>query len=609
MHQGILIGLVTLAGLGAGAQWLAWRLRVPSILVLLAVGFVAGPLTGFLSPDELLGPVTFPAVSAGAAIILFEGGLTTSWRDIARVGSIVQRLVTVGLIVTWVGTTAAAHWLLRLPWELSALLGAILVVTGPTVIGPLLRHARPHGPVGNILKFEGILNDAVGAVLAVLVFQFIEAEQVEMGLSRVLVGVAKAAVLASTLGWVASWLFTTLRQREWIPESLQNAVLLPLALGVYAAANTVQHESGLLAVTIMGIGLASQKRVDIEVSVEFTEHARTMLISMLFVLLTARMDMADFAQLRPEAVLFVAAMVLVIRPLAVWASTVGSRLSWRERVFLAAMAPRGIVAAAVSSVFALRLVDAGYADARVLMSMTFVVIAVCVAVYGLSAAPLVKLLRLEQVRPQGVLLLGANHIATTVAGALRDEGLRVVLVDSDLTKVQIARDLEFEAIHGKLLSEHVLNRLDLDDIGYFVALTANDDTNTLAVAHFRDVFGLDHVHQLQPSGDRGEPHGRYAEELRGAVMAEGQTYDQLSSLIHRGARATVLHFTSDFTQESYEARHNTRILPLFALDDWDETGEGSRRSQVDASTTTVCLVKAARHTPSTEELLVADVAE
>jgi NhaP-type Na+/H+ or K+/H+ antiporter len=295
LNEQILPELVLLMALGAAAQWLAWRIRVPSIFVLLVVGFLSGPVFGLLDPDALLGPVTLPLVSLGAAVVLFEGGLSASWSDMRSVAQPVRRLITLGLLTTWLGVTVAARFALGIGWELAALLGAILVVTGPTVIGPLLQHARPRGRVGRILKFEGILNDPLGAILAVLVFQVIQTEQVETAVSLVILSVAKAALWASALGIGAAFGYTFVRKRDWLPESLQNAVLLPLVLGVYALAGAVQHESGLLAVTIMGIALASQRRVNMEASVEFTSHARTLLISVLFVLLAARMQLSKLA--------------------------------------------------------------------------------------------------------------------------------------------------------------------------------------------------------------------------------------------------------------------------------------------------------------------------
>lgn len=556
-----------LAALGALAQWLAWRLKVPSILMLLAVGFVAGPLTGVFKPEDVLGPLTFPFVSLAAAVVLFEGGLTASWEEMRGVATPVRRLIVVGIPTTWVVLSIAAHYLLELRLELALLLGAILVVTGPTVIGPLLRHARPRGSVASVLKLEGIINDPIGAILAVLVFQGIRAEEIERAFSVVSAGIVKALVIGGALGLVSAFLYVKFRERNLLPDFLHNAVLLPFMLVVYAAANQVQEESGLLAVTIMGVALASQKRVDIEGSLEFTEHARVLLISTLFILLTARMEISDIVGLPPAALGFVAVVVLVARPLCVGLSTMRSGLTGKERLFLSAMAPRGVVAAAVSSLFALELVETGYEEASILMPVTFVVIALTVLISGMSAAPLVRWLGLARPSPQGVLILGANSIARLLGTAIKDQGFRVILVDSDHAKVDRARAVGLAVEKGEILSRRVLNRLDLGDIGHFIALTTNDDVNTLATARFRKLLGEEHVHQVHPSTALGRAEPEYADELQAHHVACGRTLDELDTLMRSGAVVTAISIDEQDAIEEARRSFGPDAVPLFVVRD------------------------------------------
>jgi NhaP-type Na+/H+ or K+/H+ antiporter len=564
MQVEVVNGIVTLVALGAAAQWLAWRLKIPSILVLLAVGFAAGPITGLFQPEEILGSLTFPFVSLAAAVVLFEGGLTASWDEIRGVATPVRRLIVVGIPTTWGVLSVASYYLLDLRIELALLLGAILVVTGPTVIGPLLRHARPRGKVGSVLKLEGIINDPIGAILAVLVFQGIKAEEVDRAFSVVSAGILKAVLLSCALGFAAAVLFVKFRERDLLPEFLHNAVVLPFCLVVYAIANEIQGESGLLAVTVMGIALGSQKRISIEKSLEFTEHARILLISALFILLTARMEISDITNL-PLAVLgFIAVVILVARPLTVWLSTWRTDLSGRERLFLSAMAPRGVVAAAVSSLFALELVDAGYAEAAILVPVTFAVIALTVLVSGLSAVPLVRLLGLAQSSPQGVLFLGASLAGRTIATALQQQGFRVLMVDSDLAKVKLARELGLESVAGALLTRRVLKRLDLDGIGHLVALTPNDDANILAVAHFRGLFGESNLHQVQPSTGLGRPQPGYARDLQVRHIGGGATLEKLEALAKSGA--TVIGASLDgLRAEDLQNRFGADAIPLFVV--------------------------------------------
>lgn len=567
MHQETMNGIVTLVALGAGSQWLAWRLRIPSILVLLTVGFVAGPVTGFFRPDEVLGALTFPFVSLAAAVVLFEGGLTASWEEIRGVAKPVRRLIVIGVPVTWGVLSVAGHYLLDLRVELALLLGAILVVTGPTVIGPLLRHARPRGSVGSVLKLEGIINDPIGAILAVLVFQGIKAEEVERAFSVVSIGILKAALASSVIGFAAAFIFVKFRERDLLPEFLHNAVVVPFALVVFALANRVQAESGLLAVTVMGIALASQKRVNMESSLEFTEHARILLISTLFILLTARMDLSDITGLSITTLGFVAVVIFVARPLSVFLSTIRSGLSTNERVFVGAMAPRGVVAAAVSSVFGLELVETGYADASILMPVTFAVIALTVLTSGLSAVPLVNRLGLAQEKPQGVLILSAGRVGRTMGLALKQRGVETLLVDSDKAKVDEARRLGLRAARGEILSKRLLHELDLDGIGQFVALTPNDDVNTLAAAHFRRLFGATRVHQVRPSSDLGRPKDGYAGELQAPQISDGATFDKLDALAKASAAPTPVSLAEVSSLEELQSRFGTDAVPLFAIDD------------------------------------------
>lgn len=567
MHNETVNGIVTLVVLGAASQWFAWKLRIPSILVLLTVGFVAGPVTGFFEPDEVLGSLTFPFVSLAAAVVLFEGGLSASWEEIRGVATPVRRLIIIGIPITWAVLSFAAYYLLGLEYELALLLGAILVVTGPTVIGPLLRHARPRASVGSVLKLEGIINDPLGAILAVLVFQGVRAEGAEGAFSVVALGVLKAAAISGVLGYLSAVLFVRLRERDNIPDFLHNAVIVPFALAVYALANTVQAESGLLAVTIMGIALASQTKVDMEKSREFTEHARVLLISTLFILLTGRMEISDITGLPISVLGFLVVVVLVARPLSVWLSTARSGLSSREKVFLGATAPRGVVAAAVSSLFALELVEFGYPEASLLMPVTFAVITTTVLASGLLASPLVKRLGLGQVEPQGAVIVGAGEVGRTLAQALKRHGIRAILIDSDKTKVDEARRLGLIAKKGEVLSRRVLRELDLDGFGHFVALTPNDDVNTLAVAHFRRLFGKSRVHQVRPSTDLGRPLPEYAKDIQAPILAAGITLEKLEALTKAGGLIRDFDLDEIEDKDDIARAIHPDAAPLFAIKD------------------------------------------
>ena len=564
MEETLILGLVAVIALGTLAQWAAWRLRIPSILVLIVVGFLVGPIAGLLDPDALLGELTLPLVSLAAAVVLFEGGLTASLAEIRSVAGPVRRLVTLGLLVTWLAISGAAYLFLGLSPGMSLLLGAILVVTGPTVIGPLLRHVRPKGKIGSILKLEGIINDPFGAVLAILVFQGLRADRIEHAVGVVTLGVVKSIFAGLLPGLAGAGLLYLLLRRNQLPDFLRNTASLALALAVYVAANLMQSESGLLAVTVMGIAMASQKRVRMDSIEEFSGHLRTVLISALFIVLAARIDLDEFEGLPFGIVAFLAA-VLLARPLMVLVSTIRSGISWRDKAMLSSVAPRGIVAAAVSSVFGMRLLAAGHEDAEMLMPVTFLVIVTTVALYGLGAAPMATLLGLREKDPQGVLFVGAGPLSRAVARAVDKCGFRTILIDSDWSSVTQARSEGLRVAHGSAMSEELLNRIDLEGVGKLFAMTRSDGVNTLAAVHFRKLFGEDDVYQVRPSGDTSRDKGAYASHLHGGHVAWGKRYNELMEWVYRGAVVKTTQLTESFGWLDYLAHYGDTAIPLMAV--------------------------------------------
>jgi NhaP-type Na+/H+ or K+/H+ antiporter len=564
-----LLGLSLVFVLGAGAQWVASALRLPSILVLLLAGFAVGPeLAGLLHPDLLLGDLLLPLVSLSVAILLFEGGLSLRLSELAATGGVVVRLVTVGAAITWLGAAAAAHLLLGLgDLALAVLLGAVLTVTGPTVVLPLLRQIRPTGTVGPILKWEGILIDPIGAVLAVLVFEGIVAGSVGAATWGAVLGIAKTLGVGCGIGIVTAWLLALFLERYWIPDHLHSPVALSTALGVFTLSNALQHESGLLTVTILGVALANQRRVSVRHILEFKENVRVLVISALFVILAARVRLDDFARLDLGTVFFLLALVVVVRPLCVLASTAGSSLGRRERWFLAGVAPRGIVAAAVASVFALRLEQQGVAAASTLVPTTFLVIVFTVALYGLAAAPLAHRLGLAVPRPQGVLMLGAQDWARSLAAILTEHGIRVLLVDANPRNAAAARMAGLSVHHGSLLAEDADDKLNLAGIGRLLALTPNDEVNSLSAIHYVHLFGRREVYQLQPGRVPPGHDKSVSAHLRGRYLFGGELdHDTIEAHFERGARFKATKLTDQFDFPAWRAEHGDDAEPLFSID-------------------------------------------
>lgn len=481
--------------LGAAAQWLAWALRIPSILFLLLFGFLAGPILGWVSPTALFGDLLLPLVSIAVALILFEGGLSLSFREIRGSAGVITLLVTVGALVTWALAGAAAHLLLGLDFEIAALLGAILTVTGPTVVLPLLRHIRPSAPLDAILKWEGIVIDPIGALLAVLVFEGIR-HGTDGGATHFAAAIGLTVLGGGAIGLVAAAVLAYGIRRYVIPDHLQTAVALMLVVGAFVGANAVHPESGLLAVTVMGIALANQRFADMRHVLEFKENLRVFLLSAVFILLSARVRLSEMQSVGGDVLLFVLALILVVRPACVALSTMGSSLSWRQRAFLACVAPRGIVAAAVTSVFALELERLGHSQARLLVPVIFSTIVVTVVTYGLLGSPIARRMHLSDSNPQGFLIVGANRFARQLARVLQAHGVRVVLVDSNRNEVLAARGEQLPAHFGSILTEEAREKLDLTGIGRLLALTSNDEVNALACERFARIFGRAGVYRL-----------------------------------------------------------------------------------------------------------------
>jgi NhaP-type Na+/H+ or K+/H+ antiporter len=558
----LLIGIATLMVVGVGSQWLAWRFGVPSILLLLVFGFIIGPVTGFFNPDAFLGDLLLPVVSVSVAIILFEGGLSLRISELKGYGAVVRNLVTIGVAVTWVVGSFAAYYLAGIDLSISVLLGAVLVVTGPTVIIPLLRHVRPVGYLASILRWEGIVIDPIGATLAVLVFEVILAGGVAEASSAAAVAVFQTIAIGVVAGGLGAWILIALLKRYWIPDFLQNPFTLMMVIGIFALSDHFQSESGLLSVTIMGMVLANQKTVAVKHIAEFKENLRVLLIGSLFILLAARLRLSDFSHLHWGSLAFLAALIVIARPLAVLLSTIGSGLKFKERFFLMCMAPRGIVAAAIASVFALKLMEQGYAQAEIMVPVVFMVIIGTVALYGLGSAPVAALLGIARPNPQGIMFIGAHLWARAVAKVLQDSGIEVLLTDNNWANISQARMAGLPAHYGNVLSDSLPNKLDLGGLGRLIALTPNDNVNSLSAMQFSDEFESERLYQLPPEDEK-----RASEKMRGrSIFGEGVNFSYIDTRFRAGMVIKKTKLTEEFHYDAFKARYGGAV-PMFVINE------------------------------------------
>ncbi len=562
----LLIGLVGILALGVSAQWLAWRLKLPAILLLLIFGIIAGPVANLINPDQLFGEILGPIVSVSVAIILFEGGLSLRFSELRDIGGTVGRLISIGVIVTWVMTAFFAYQLLDLGLELSILLGAILTVTGPTVILPLLRHVRPAGKVGSILKWEGITIDPIGAMLSVLVFEIIIAGGIGQHISSSLLSIWNTVFFGTVLGLLGAAIIYYMLKKHLMPDFLQNPISLTLVVVVFAASNYLQHESGLWAVTVMGMGLANQKSVRVKHIIEFKENLRVLLISALFIMLSARLEISHLAHFDVYSIAFLAALVLVVRPASTFLSTIGAPLNIKERIFLSWMAPRGIVAAAISSIFALYLADQGYVQAELLVPYTFLVIIGTVTIYGLTSSFLAMKLKLAKPVPRGVLILGAHEWSRKLACKIHNYGIKIIMADSNYHHIEKASQDGLATYHGNVLSEYALEEVDLDGIGHLMAITPNDEVNSLAAIRFADYFGRSEVYQLAPLAHSMKREKEVPEFLSGRVLFKQQlNYSEVNRIIQKGGEIGDVEITETFDFDSYQEKWSSSAVPLLAI--------------------------------------------
>lgn len=560
--------LASIGVLSLFCQWLAWRVRVPAILFLLATGIACGPVLHYLNPEDVFGDLLFPMVSLAVAIILFEGSLTLRFSDIRGHSTMVRNLIPIGALVTGTIGTLAAHWVLDIAWEIALLFGAICLVTGPTVIAPLLRSVRPSAKLANILQWEGIIIDPVGALLAVLVYEGIVSWGLGNVLSHSLYIFAKTIVVGVVLGAAAGYLNGQVLRKHWIPHYLHNAGTLTFMLGVYALSNEIAHESGLLTVTIMGIWMANMKQVQVDGILEFKESLSVLLISALFIILAARLEFSAITSLGWGLVIVLAILILVARPLSIFLSAIGTDLNVREKLFLSWIAPRGIVAAAVSALFAFQLQSDGYEGAQTLVPLVFMLIITTVTLQSLTARPLAKLLGVAEPAQFGFLIMGANQVARMIAKELQKHEVPVLLADTNWENVRQARMDNLKVYFGNPISEHASNQLNLTGIGNLLVISPYKHINSLVTYHFIDWFG-DHDSVFSLAEGEQDQKARYQtaekiQQTRG--LFDGVSYAKLASLASQGYTIKTTQLSDTFSYSDFLEQHQHEALVLFIID-------------------------------------------
>ena len=571
--------MIELAGiviLGIVAQWVAWRMKLPAILPLILIGLLVGPLSTLYTEDgsKLIEPVyngekgLFPGellyhfVSLAISIILFEGGLTLKRSEVRNVGPMITKLITLGSAVTFFGAGIAAHFIFDLSWQISFLFSSLIIVTGPTVITPILRNIPLKKDVSAILKWEGILIDPIGALVAVLVFEFISVGEGQEYTMTALIEFGKILLFGFTFGFTFAHGLAFAIKKSLIPHYLLNVVSLSVVLLVYIESDIFAHESGLLAVVVMGLVMGNLNLPNLKELLYFKESLSVLLISILFILLAAHIDLEDLQLIYSwkTAALF-AIIVFLIRPIGVFLSAQGSDLKFNEKVFISWVGPRGIVAAGIASLFGSKLIYRGEPGAEFITPLVFTIVLGTVLLNATTARPFAKLIGVFLTKSEGILIVGASKASRLIGRYLQRNNRHVVLIDSNESNIDKAQKAGLEAISANIYADNLTDNIELNDVGYLIAMTGNPDINKYAIEKFQEEFG-----------ENGSFRIVGTEEINNPENAENYTLFSTTDDFVRfleavrmspAIREIALKDSKQYTELAEKARNSPGIVPLF----------------------------------------------
>ncbi len=514
-NQALVFALIGIFGIGA--QWIAWRTGWPAIALMLAAGVIAGPVTGLIDPRLTFGELLEPMVSIAVALILFEGGLSLNFRELRKTDGAVTRLVLLGAPIGWVLGALACYYVAGLVWPVAVLFAGILIVTGPTVVIPLLRQSNVAARPRAILKWEAIVNDPVGALAGVVTYEYLRRVGEGGTLAAVVLALLAAALVAGLIGWLAARAIGWAFPRGYVPEYLKAPVLLVSVIGIFVLSNLIQRETGLLAVTVMGIAMANMRLDSLRDIHPFKENVTVLLISGVFVLLSASLDLSVLRQFEWRFAAFLLALLFLVRPATVLLSLAFSPVPWNERLLIAWIAPRGIVAIAISGLFALRLDRLGYADGSILVTLSFAIVVATIIAHGFSIKTVARLLKVMGPSDRGLLIVGATPFSLSLADQLRQLDVPVMIADNSWQRLAPARQSGISTYHGEILAEATEDRLDLTQFQVLAAASDNEAYNALVCNEFAPEVGRDNVYQLGDASDDEDPRA-LPESLRGRAL-------------------------------------------------------------------------------------------
>jgi len=570
--------------LGILAQWFAWKFKIPAILPLILIGLLVGPIYAeFLSDDgsKWIEPVwngrkgLFPGeslyhfVSLAISIILFEGGLTLKREELQNVGPVISKLITLGSAITFFGAGIVAHYTFGLSWELSFLFSALIIVTGPTVITPILRNIPLKKDVSAVLKWEGILIDPIGALVAVLVFEFISVGGGGGYTKTALMEFGKILLFGTTFGFTFAHALAFAINKKFIPDYLLNVVSLSVVLLVFVESEIFAHESGLLAVVVMGMVLANSKLENLKELLHFKESLSILLISILFILLAANIDIEDLLLLYTwkTAILFIL-VVFLIRPIGVYLSARESTLNNNEKLFISWVGPRGIVAAGIASLFGGKLVQQGLPGAEYITPLVFMIVLGTVLLNATTARSFAKMVGVFLRKSEGILIVGASDVSRVLGQYLMNNGRHVVLIDSNQYNIAKSQELGLEAITTNIYSDKLMDNIELNDVGYLMALTGSAEINKYAIDKFSKQFGENGSFRLVTTEEMNDDSNNPKEGL----FSNTDDFNTLLDLTQRFPAIQEININgrTDLEKLIKSTKSNKDAIPLFIKDDQGE---------------------------------------
>ncbi|MBP0014840.1 MAG: cation:proton antiporter [Roseofilum sp. SBFL] len=513
----LLIILTVMAGISA--QVLADFLRVPAIVFLLPFGILLGPDGLGLIDPQLLGIGIEVIVALSVALILFEGGLNLELRDLGKVSGSLRNLVTIGTLMTLVGGGICAHYLGEFPWGIAFLYASLVVVTGPTVISPLLKHVKVQRPVATLLEGEGVLIDPVGAILAVVVLDIIlngDADPISI-ISGLLLRLGIGGAIGALGGWGLGWF---LKRSKFLSEDLKNLVVLAGLLGLFGIAQTIRSEAGLMATVVSGIVLRGSSLPEERLLRRFKGQLTMLAVSVLFILLAADLSIASIFALGWGSVWTVLMLMFVIRPLNIWVCTWTSDLNWRQKLFLGWIGPRGIVSASVASLFSILLTQRGINGGDSIKALVFLTIIMTVLCQGLTAGWFANWLHITSTKATGAVIVGISPLSRLMARLFEEQGESVVLID---TNTEACRQAEAEGLRvfvSSALNTAVLEEAGLASMGTFLAMTNNGEVNFVLAQRAVEEFDPPRVYAVFPRDSQGQQHSASPQKIAQAFSPD-----------------------------------------------------------------------------------------